>query len=171
MLGTFLTAIDWFGTAVFAVTGAHVASRKRMDISGFILLGCATGMGGGTLRDAMLGALPVFWVREPVYLAVCVGVSAATFFLAHIPESRYRVLLWLDAAGLALFCVVGVDRARRRSRAVHRGGDGRRERDLRRRDPRYSGRRKPAHPARGKFTSPPRSPARRPSSGCWRSAR
>jgi len=111
MLGTFLTAFDWFGTAVFAVTGALVASRKRMDIAGFILLGCVTGMGGGTLRDAMLGALPVFWVREPVYLAICVGVSAATFFLAHIPESRYRVLLWLDAAGLALFCVVGADRA------------------------------------------------------------
>ena len=111
MLGSFLTAIDWFGTAVFAVTGALVASRKRMDITGFILLGCVTGMGGGTLRDAMLGALPVFWVREPVYLAICVAVSAATFFLAHIPESRYRVLLWLDAAGLALFCVVGADRA------------------------------------------------------------
>ena len=111
MLGTFLTAFDWFGTAVFAVTGALVASRKRMDIAGFILLGCVTGMGGGTLRDAMLGSLPVFWVRAPVYLAICVGVSAATFFLAHIPESRYRVLLWLDAAGLALFCVVGADRA------------------------------------------------------------
>jgi uncharacterized membrane protein YeiH len=63
------------------------------------------------LRDAMLGALPVFWVREPEYLAICVAVSAATFFLAHIPESRYRVLLWLDAAGLALYCVVGADRA------------------------------------------------------------
>jgi uncharacterized membrane protein YeiH len=111
MLGTFLTAIDWFGIAIFAVTGALVASRKRMDITGFILLGCVTGMGGGSLRDAMLGALPVFWVREPVYLAICVAVSAATFFLAHIPESRYRVLLWLDAAGLALFCVVGADRA------------------------------------------------------------
>ena len=111
MLGTFLTAIDWFGTAVFAVTGALVASRKRMDIFGFILLGCVTGMGGGILRDVMLGALPVFWVCEPVYLAICVAVSAATFFLAHIPESRYRVLLWLDAAGLALFCVVGADRA------------------------------------------------------------
>ena len=111
MLGTFLTAIDWFGVAIFAVTGALVASRKRMDIFGFILLGCVTGMGGGTLRDAMLGALPVFWVREPIYLAICVAVSAATFFLAHIPESRYRVLLWLDAAGLALFCVVGADRA------------------------------------------------------------
>ena len=111
MLGTFLTTIDWFGTAVFAVTGALVASRKRMDITGFILLGCVTGMGGGTLRDAMLGSLPVFWVREPVYLAICVGTSVATFFLAHIPDSRYRVLLWLDAAGLALFCVVGADRA------------------------------------------------------------
>jgi uncharacterized membrane protein YeiH len=111
MLGTFLTALDWFGTAVFAVTGALVASRKRMDIVGFVLLGAATGIGGGSLRDAMLGTLPVFWVREPVYLAICVGVAAATFVLAHIPESRYRVLLWLDAAGLALFCVVGAERA------------------------------------------------------------
>ena len=111
MLGTFLTTLDWFGTAVFAVTGALVASRKRMDIFGFILLGAATGIGGGSLRDLMLGALPVFWVREPVYLAICVGVSAASFFLVHIPESRYRALLWLDAAGLALFCVVGADRA------------------------------------------------------------
>jgi uncharacterized membrane protein YeiH len=111
MLDTFLTAIDWFGVAVFAVTGALVASRKRMDIFGFMLLGAATGIGGGSLRDVMLGALPVFWVREPVYLATCVGVAAATFFLAHNPESRYRALLWLDAAGLALFCVVGAVRA------------------------------------------------------------
>ena len=59
----------------------------------------------------MLGSLPVFWVREPVYLAICVAISAATFFPAHIPESRYRVLLWLDAVGLALFCVVGAERA------------------------------------------------------------
>ena len=50
-------------------------------------------------------------MREPVYLVICVGVSALTFFLAHIPESRFRVLLWLDAAGLALFCVVSADRA------------------------------------------------------------
>jgi len=111
MLGPFLTAFDWFGVAVFAVTGALVASRKQMDIFGFMLLGAATGMGGGSLRDVMLGELPVFWVREPVYLGICVVVSAATFFLAHIPESRYRALLWLDAAGLALFCVVGADKA------------------------------------------------------------
>ncbi|MGE0565961.1 MAG: trimeric intracellular cation channel family protein [Pseudolabrys sp.] len=111
MLGSLFTILDWTGTAVFAVTGALVASRKRMDIFGFILLGSATGIGGGSLRDLMLGATPVFWVREPVYLAICVGVSAATFFLAHVPESRYRVLLWLDAVGLALFCIIGADKA------------------------------------------------------------
>ena len=104
-------ALDWFGIAIFAVTGALVASRKRMDIFGFILLGVVTGIGGGSLRDVMLGQLPVFWVKEPISLAICIAVSAATFFLAHIPESRYRALLWFDAAGLALFCVVGADRA------------------------------------------------------------
>jgi uncharacterized membrane protein YeiH len=111
MLDTILTGFDWIGTAIFAVTGALTASRKRMDIFGFILLGSAVGIGGGSLRDLMLGATPVFWVREPTYLAICVGAAAATFFLAHIPESRYRALLWLDAAGLALFCVIGADRA------------------------------------------------------------
>ncbi len=111
MLDLFLLSLDWFGTAVFAVTGALTASRKRMDITGFMLLGAATGIGGGSLRDVMLGALPVFWVREPVYLGICIAVAAATFALAHIPESRYRALLWLDAAGLALFCVVGAEKA------------------------------------------------------------
>jgi len=104
-------ALDSFGLAIFAVTGALVASRKRMDIFGFMLLGAATGIGGGSLRDVMLGQLPVFWVKEPAALAICLVVAAATFFLAHIPESRYRALLWLDAAGLSLFCVVGADRA------------------------------------------------------------
>jgi uncharacterized membrane protein YeiH len=111
MPDSWLMVFDWFGIAIFAVTGALVASRKRMDIFGFILLGAATGIGGGSLRDVMLGQLPVFWAAEPASLAICIVVSAATFFLAHIPESRYRALLWFDAAGLSLFCVVGADRA------------------------------------------------------------
>jgi uncharacterized membrane protein YeiH len=108
---SWLTALDWVGIAIFSVTGALVASRKRMDIFGFILLGVATGIGGGSLRDLMLGQLPVFWVKEPAALAICIVVAAATFVLAHIPESRYRALLWADAAGLSLFCVVGADKA------------------------------------------------------------
>jgi uncharacterized membrane protein YeiH len=111
MFANFVLTLDFLGTAVFAVTGALVASRKQMDITGFMLLAVVTGVGGGSLRDTMLDTLPVFWVREPLYLGICIAVAAAVFFLAHIPESRYRALLWLDAAGLAVFCVVGAEKA------------------------------------------------------------
>ena len=105
---TLTILLDYLGIAVFAVTGALVASRKQMDIIGFALLAAATGVGGGTLRDVLLG-LPIFWVQKPVYVAICFGVAAIVFFTAHIPQSRYRLLLWLDALGLAFFCVVGTE--------------------------------------------------------------
>jgi uncharacterized membrane protein YeiH len=111
MLATLITILDLLGVAVFAVTGALVASRKQMDIVGFALLATVTGIGGGTLRDLVLGATPVFWVQQPVYVGVCVAVAAIVFFTAHVPESRYRLLLWLDAFGLSFFCVVGADKA------------------------------------------------------------
>ncbi|MFM8800575.1 MAG: trimeric intracellular cation channel family protein, partial [Tagaea sp.] len=68
------------GVVVFAITGALVASRKEMDIVGFALLATVTGIGGGTFRDLVLGLTPVFWVRAPEYLVVCVGVACVTFF-------------------------------------------------------------------------------------------
>jgi uncharacterized membrane protein YeiH len=111
LFDTAAAALDWLGVIVFAISGALVASRKQMDVVGFALLGTATGIGGGTLRDLLLGLSPVFWVREPVYLVVCVIVSGAVFLTAHIPQSRYRVLLWFDALGLALFAVTGAERA------------------------------------------------------------
>jgi uncharacterized membrane protein YeiH len=110
MFQLFITTLDWFGVAVFAVTGALVASRKQMDLFGFALLGTVTGVGGGSVRDMLLGSLPVFWVQQPLYVAICVAVSAVVFFTAHIPESRYRLLMWLDAVGLAFFCVVGASK-------------------------------------------------------------
>jgi uncharacterized membrane protein YeiH len=110
MFETVTMALDWLGVVAFATTGSLVASRKQMDIVGFTLLGVVTGIGGGTLRDVLLGA-PVFWVREPAYLIACVLVSGLVFFTAHIPQSRYRFLLWLDAIGLALFAVTGAEKA------------------------------------------------------------
>jgi uncharacterized membrane protein YeiH len=110
MFETVTTMLDWLGVVAFTVSGALVASRKEMDIVGFALLGTATGIGGGTLRDVLLG-LPVFWVREPAYLLTCVLVSGIAFFTAHIPHSRYKALLWLDAIGLALFAVTGAEKA------------------------------------------------------------
>ena len=104
---SFLGFLDAAAVGVFAVTGALVASRKQMDIFGFALLGTVTGIGGGTVRDVLLGRLPVFWVKEPSYVGIALVISAIVFFLAHIPESRYRLLLWLDAIGLSLVCVIG----------------------------------------------------------------
>jgi uncharacterized membrane protein YeiH len=106
-----VTTLDMIGVAVFAVTGALVASRKQMDIVGFIFLGTVTGIGGGTVRDLVLGVTPVFWVKDPTYLLVCVGCSVLTFFVAHMFKSRLRLLIWLDAVGLALFCVLGAEKA------------------------------------------------------------
>jgi uncharacterized membrane protein YeiH len=96
----------WIGLA-FALTGALVASRKQMDIVGFALMGCVTGIGGGTVRDVLLGSLPVFWVQKPAYLLICVSVACAAFFVAHLLHSRMRILVWCDAVGLALFSVTG----------------------------------------------------------------
>ena len=100
MFQTVTSALDSLGIIAFTVTGALVASRKQMDVVGFVMLGTVTGIGGGTLRDVLLG-LPVFWVREPGYLITCALASVLVFFAAHIPQSRYRYLLWLDAVGLA----------------------------------------------------------------------
>lgn len=111
MFDTFASILDWLGIVTFAMTGALVASRKEMDIVGFILLGTVTGIGGGTIRDLLLGAVPVFWVVKPAYLVACILVSCIAFFFAHIPQSRYRLLLWFDAAGLAVFAVTGAERA------------------------------------------------------------
>ena len=110
MFQTVASVLDWLGIVAFTVTGALVASRKRMDVVGFVVLGTVTGIGGGTLRDLLLG-LPVFWVREPAYLITCALAAVLVFFAAHIPQSRYRYLLWLDAIGLALFAVTGAEKA------------------------------------------------------------
>nr|WP_246434330.1 trimeric intracellular cation channel family protein [Shinella fusca] len=99
--------LDYTGVAVFAATGALSASRKQLDIIGFVFLAAATGIGGGTFRDVILGATPVFWVVNPTYLLVCVAVALIVFVLSHRIESRYRLLLWLDAMGLSAYCVMG----------------------------------------------------------------
>ncbi|RYE38745.1 MAG: trimeric intracellular cation channel family protein [Hyphomicrobiales bacterium] len=103
--------LDWLGIVVFTISGALVASRNQMDLVGFILLGTVTGIGGGTIRDLLLDAHPILWLARPQYLAVCILVSVAVFFTAHLVASRYRVILWFDAAGLALFAIAGAEKA------------------------------------------------------------
>ncbi|MCB1991051.1 MAG: trimeric intracellular cation channel family protein, partial [Geminicoccaceae bacterium] len=99
--------LDAAGVFVFAVSGALTASRKELDILGFVFIGSVTGIGGGTVRDLLLGRIPVFWVGQPDYLLVTVAASVLVYFTAHLVERRYKLLLWADALGLALFSVLG----------------------------------------------------------------
>ena len=101
-----LQLLDYAGVAVFAATGALAASRKQLDIIGFLFLASATAIGGGTFRDLILDA-PVFWVVNTDYIWICAAVAVIVFFSAHRVESRYRLLLWLDAVGLAAFSAMG----------------------------------------------------------------
>lgn len=101
-----LSLLDLAAAVVFATTGALVASRKEMDILGFMWLGVITGIGGGTLRDLLLG-LPVFWVQDATPVALCLLVAGLVHFAAHRVSSRYRLLLYLDAFGMALVTIAG----------------------------------------------------------------
>ena len=103
--------LDYFGVVVFAVSGALAAARARMDLVGFALLGIVTGIGGGSLRDILLGQLPVFWIEQPQYIVLCVVAATVTFFSVPIISSRLRLRLWADAVGLALFAVLGAQTA------------------------------------------------------------
>jgi uncharacterized membrane protein YeiH len=104
---TILDYLDYLAIAVFAATGALAASRKQLDLIGFIFLAAITGIGGGTFRDVILGQLPVFWVRNPNYMLVCLASGVIVYFGAHLIESRYRLLLWLDAIGLSAYAALG----------------------------------------------------------------
>lgn len=106
-----LFLFDIFGTAVFAITGSLVGKQKQMDIFGVIVIALVTALGGGTLRDILLGRLPVFWISQPEIIVVCVVAALFTFIASDkIPFPR-RTLLLSDAIGLATFSVIGAQTA------------------------------------------------------------
>lgn len=99
--------LDLAGVAVFAVSGALAAGRKRLDLLGVSVIAVVTAIGGGTLRDLLLGRLPVFWVKDPVLLPVILTATAATLVYTRFRQPPLRFLLLADALGLALFAVSG----------------------------------------------------------------
>jgi uncharacterized membrane protein YeiH len=101
---------DVLAAVVFAVSGALVASRKGLDVMAFMWFAVITGVGGGTVRDLILN-VPVFWVQNPVYVSACLVTAVAMHFVAPLVESRYKVVLWFDAFGLALVTIAGTVKA------------------------------------------------------------
>ena len=106
---TVLGALDYAGVAVFAATGALAAAREKHDLVTFAFFAAITGVGGGTVRDLLIG-VPVFWVQDWRYIAVCLAAAAAVWLLGARPW-RFRLLLWLDALGLGAYGVMGAAKA------------------------------------------------------------
>ena len=102
-----LFLLEMLAVAVCAITGALEAGRRRMDLFGASVIAFAGALGGGTLRDLLLGRLPVFWVVEPVYLYVAALTVIGTYLLTRRVQISARAFLLPDALGLALFTVVG----------------------------------------------------------------
>ncbi len=102
-----LALLDYASVFVFALTGALVASRAQLDLVGFAFIACLTAVGGGTVRDLLLDRHPVFWVGQPNYILIATGAAALVFFTAHLVESRYNWLVWLDSFALSIAVAAG----------------------------------------------------------------
>ena len=104
-----LELLDYFGIAVFAVSGALLAAERKQTLVTFIFFAVVTGVGGGTIRDLLIGA-PVFWVHSNITLLICIA-AAAIVWLASRRSFAGTALLWFDAAGLAAFATYGAAKA------------------------------------------------------------
>jgi len=106
--------LDLAGIAVFALSGALLAARQRNTIVTLAFFALVTGVGGGSVRDLLIGA-PVFWVRDPWVAPVCLGVAATVWLTPQKwwvkTEGRIGLLEWADAAGLAAYAVLGTAKA------------------------------------------------------------
>lgn len=119
-MDTYIFIMEIIGTIAFASSGAMVGIQKEMDIFGVAVLGMTTAVGGGMIRDLILGVAPPVMFQDPVYAIVAIVVSCLVFFAIaanrHLPESHLYVLyeklmLFCDSLGLGIFTVVGVNAA------------------------------------------------------------
>ncbi|WP_320170818.1 trimeric intracellular cation channel family protein [Maridesulfovibrio sp.] len=106
-INTAIHVFNYMGDAIFAISGALAAGRERLDIVGYVFIGVITGIGGGTIRDLLLGRT-VWWVKDPSEMLVCVFAALLTFFWPGQARKGGAVaLVWSDAIGVSAFCVVG----------------------------------------------------------------
>jgi uncharacterized membrane protein YeiH len=101
------TWLEHFGVGVAAISGVLAARGKKVDLFGVLVLALVTSFGGGTVRDVLVGDLPVVWIREPAFLLNATCVAVLTFFVRRIRELPTTFLLVADAFALALFTMVG----------------------------------------------------------------
>lgn len=107
----FILGLDLLGTAIFAITGALRGFRRHLDFLGVCVLACAVGIGGGMMRDALIGATPVASFQDGRYLIICVLMGTIFFYVAPRLSVRWNVIPILDAVGLGVFTAIGCEKA------------------------------------------------------------
>jgi uncharacterized membrane protein YeiH len=107
-----LHALSLVALAAQAMTAALAAGKRSMDWVGVCMLGCITALGGGTIRDVLLGHYPLVWVQHPSYLLLTAGAALATILIARLVHRLNTAFLVLDAIGLVVFTMAGCDVAR-----------------------------------------------------------
>lgn len=111
ILYTTIELLDWAGTIAFAISGALVGVRKKFDLFGILFLAFVVAVGGGLMRDVLIGATPPAALREIHYFVIAMLSGLATFFWYPRIAHQQRLMNFLDAIGLALFAVVGTRKA------------------------------------------------------------
>ncbi len=102
---------DYIGTFVFAISGTLMAAEKRLDIFGAAVIGFVTAVGGGTLRDMMLGVMPVTWIRSVDYFYIILaGVAITILFQNRVLRMRSTLFLF-DTIGIGVFTLIGLEKA------------------------------------------------------------
>jgi len=103
--------LDLIGTLVFAISGTLVASEKKMDLFGATFIGFITAIGGGTIRDIMIGVMPVSWITDINYFySIIVGVLLTIFLKNYLSKLRKTIFLF-DTIGISVFTVLGIQKA------------------------------------------------------------
>lgn len=110
MTEVFILSFDYLGTFAFAVSGALAAAEKKLDLFGAVFLGFVTAIGGGTMRDMMIGNTPVSWLQDPVYFYVIVAAVGATFLFTKTILSFATALFFFDTIGISVFTVIGIQK-------------------------------------------------------------
>lgn len=105
----FLHIIDLLGTVSFAVSGAFLAMEKKLDPFGVLILSFVTAIGGGTLRDILIGNLPVSWLRNETATVVIFFSALSTLFFGRFLRQFTTTLFLFDALGLGLFTIIGLE--------------------------------------------------------------
>lgn len=106
----FVMALDYIGTLAFAISGIRLASAKNFDLFGAYVVGLATAIGGGTMRDMMLG-VPIFWMGNPLYFLITfVALILVWLFQTHVVR-RNNTWFLFDTLGLGMFAVIGIEKA------------------------------------------------------------